>query len=512
MIYRGPGGDIDIPRLSLPDFVLAATRAFGDRPALIDAASGRTVRFSDFEPRVKRFTGGLAARGLQRGDVVALYSYNVPEYPVAFHGAAALGCVVTTINPSYTSGEIRKQLEDCSAKLLIAPADLLERAREAAAGTTVKAVVAFEEIDGPEMAPVAMDPDDVVALPYSSGTTGLPKGVMLTHRNIVANLLQARAAGLLGPQDTLLGVLPIFHIYGLVLIANAGLVEGATTVTMPRFELLEYLKHLARYRVTIAHVVPPIILALAKHPAVAQFDLSALRIAFSGAAPLGAELSRALMDRLGLRVKQGYGLTETSPVTHIAPADEALDLLGSIGFPVPGTEVRLVDVETGCDAESGREGEVWIRGPQVMRGYLNHPEATAATITPEGWLRTGDLAYRNPAGHFFIVDRVKELIKFKGFQVPPAELEALLLSHPSIADAAVIGLPDPEAGELPRAYIVRRQPITEDEVKAFVAEHVATYKRLHSVAFIEAIPKSPSGKILRRVLKAQAIADAAPTS
>ena len=278
------------------------------------------------------------------------------------------------------------------------------------------------------------------------------------------------------------------------------LVEGASIVTMPKFDLPFFLETLQKHKVTVANVVPPIILAMAKHPIVTNYDLSALRGLFSGAAPLGDELASAAEQRLGIMVRQGYGLTETSPVTHFHPWVGARVSYGSVGPLIANTEARIVDPETGIDVATGERGELWLRGPQVMKGYFNKPEATALCMTPEGWFKTGDVAVVDGDGWFAIVDRVKELIKYKGMQVAPAELEALLLSHPGIADAAVIPIADEEAGEIPKAYVVTRSPLTEADIMAWVAERVAPYKKIRAVELTDAIPKSPSGKILRRFL------------
>jgi acyl-CoA synthetase (AMP-forming)/AMP-acid ligase II len=285
-----------------------------------------------------------------------------------------------------------------------------------------------------------------------------------------------------------------------VVVLNMGLYSGATVVMMPRFELESFLKAVQDYEVTLTHLVPPIILALSKHPAVDNYKLPKLHTIFSGAAPLGEDLTRACMERLGCSVRQGYGMTETSPVTHSSPAPPWPVKFGSVGVPAPNTECKIVDLETGAELGPGQRGEVCVRGPQIMTGYLNKPEATAQTIDVEGWLHTGDIGYFDEDGHFFIVDRAKELIKYKGFQVPPAELEAVLLTHPSIADAAVIPYPDDEAGEVPKAIIVLREPVEPKAIMEFVAERVAPHKRIRHLEFVDKIPKSPSGKILRRVL------------
>ncbi len=359
--------------------------------------------------------------------------------------------------------------------------------------------ISFDDLlaGDPAAAPdVHPEPGDVVALPYSSGTTGLPKGVMLTHRNLVANVLQATAVQPVEPGDTLAGVLPLFHIYGMSVVMNGVLRGGATAVLMPRFDLEQFLGLIEEHRITKAHLVPPIILALAKSPAVEGRDLSSLAFVNSGAAPLSAELAAAAAERIGCPVVQGYGMTETSPVTHTTPPDA--NRPGSIGPAIPNTEFRFVSTETGAEAA---EGELCVRGPQIMRGYLDDERSTRDTIDPDGWLHTGDVGRADDDGYVYLVDRVKELIKYKGFQVAPAELEAILVAHPAVADAAVVASPDEEAGEVPKAFVVLADPDADtDEIRAFVAEKVAHYKRLRRFEVVDEIPKSPSGKILRRAL------------
>jgi acyl-CoA synthetase (AMP-forming)/AMP-acid ligase II len=503
--------DVEIPDVSFSDFVLARAVEWGDRPALIDAPSGRKITYAQLPELVRAVAAGLADRGFGKGKVFAHYAPNLPEYAVVFHGVAAVGGVSTTANPLLTADELSVQLRDCDARLLVTVPELLDKATRAAERSGVEEIFVygkadgatpFASLDGGGNPPdVAIDPaNDVVALPYSSGTTGLPKGVMLTHRNLVANICQTIAHQRLGEDERVIAVLPFFHIYGLVVLMNLPLSRGATIVTMPRFDLAEFLRVIQDYRITRAWVVPPVVLALAKDPRVDEFDVSSLRFMLSGAAPLSAELEVACGKRLGCRMQQGYGLTETSPTTHSVPDDLAGQMPGSIGPPVPNTECRIVDVATGEDAPAGEPGELCIRGPQVMKGYLNSPEATARTIDPDGWLHTGDVARLEENGSVRIVDRVKELIKYKGYQIAPAELEALLLTHPAIADAAVIPLPDEEAGEVPKAFVVASGSITADEVTQFVADRVAPYKKVRAVEIVEEIPKSASGKILRRVL------------
>jgi acyl-CoA synthetase (AMP-forming)/AMP-acid ligase II len=286
----------------------------------------------------------------------------------------------------------------------------------------------------------------------------------------------------------------------MVVVMSLSIRVGATVISMPRFELEPFLGLMQEHRATGAYLVPPIVLALAKHPIVDEYDLSSLRWIISGAAPLGKDLAVATRSRLGCLVLQGYGLTETSPVSHLVPMEEDKIKAGSVGPPVPNTECRVVDVSSGQDVEPGQEGEIWIRGPQVMKGYLNNPEATRACLDDDGWFHSGDIGRVDEDGDFYIVDRLKELIKYKGMQVAPAELEALLLTHPKIADVAVVPKPDEAAGEIPKAFVVVSEEVSGEELQAFVAERVAPHKRIRAVEFVDRIPKSPSGKILRRLL------------
>jgi acyl-CoA synthetase (AMP-forming)/AMP-acid ligase II len=513
MIIRSPFPDVDIPEISLTKFVLHRAEELGDKPALIEGPTGRIVTYAQLADSVRRVAANLAARGFKKGEVFGILSPNIPEYPMLVHGVATLGGIVTLINPLYTDSEIAHQLKDSNARFLITVPACLEKAKEAAAEANIEEVFVFGSSEGatpfdsllaeteqpvPE---VEIDPrNDLVVLPYSSGTTGLAKGVMLTHHNLVSNMMQMDGLDYFYDTDTLIAVLPMFHIYGLVVVLNMGLHKGATIVTMPRFELEAFLKTAQDYEVTMAHVVPPIVLHLSKNPIVDNYKLPKLKTLFSGAAPLGVDLTQACIDRLGCGIRQGYGMTETSPVTHSSPSDPAKVKFGSVGVAAPNTEVKIADVDTGEPLGRGIKGEVCVRGPQVMKGYLNKPEATANTIDAEGWLHTGDIGYADEDGHFFIVDRLKELIKYKGFQVPPAELEAILLTHPSVADAAVIPLPDDEAGEVPKAIVVLRKGTEADDILEFVAERVAPHKRIKHIEFVDQIPKSPSGKILRRVL------------
>ena len=524
MIFRAPFPDVSIPEVALTSFVFQNAKERGEKPALIDGSSGRTITYSELTESIARVAASLSRRGFKKGEVLGILSPNLPEYAIVFHAVASLGGIVSPINPLYTEQETTHQLSDAGARFLVTVPHCLEKATSAARTANVEEVFFFEnaggatgngggleagkatpfssllESDG-DFPKVAINPrEDLVALPYSSGTTGLPKGVMLTHYNLVANLCQMEGLDYFTENDILICVLPLFHIYGLMVVLNMGLYQGSTIVTVPRFELESFLQTIEDYGVTLTHLVPPIILMLSKNPLVDNYDLSKLKTIFSGAAPLDEHLTRACMQRLDCDVRQGYGMTETSPVTHSSPANAVEVKLGSVGVPAPNTECKIIDLETGESLGPNQEGEVCVRGPQIMKGYLNSPEATAATIDADGWLHTGDIGYADDAGHFYIVDRAKELIKYKGFQVPPAELEALLLTHSCVADAAVVPFQDDEAGEVPKAFVVLREAVTAEELMSFVAGRVAPHKKIRMLEFVDKIPKSPSGKILRRLL------------
>jgi acyl-CoA synthetase (AMP-forming)/AMP-acid ligase II len=511
-VVLSPHPDVTIPDVPLHEFVLADAMQRAGQAALIDGPSGRTLTYGQLAGGVRRVAAGLGARGFGKGDVFAIYSPNVPEYALAFYGVSAAGGINTTISPLYTVDELVRQLTDARARFLLTVPPFLGNALEAASRSGVEEVFVLGEAEGAtpfadlltagDIPPaVEIDPaNDLVVLPYSSGTTGVNKGVMLTHRNLVANLCQGAPALLAGEGERLIAVLPFFHIYGLVVLMAAAISRGSTLVTMPKFDLEEFLRLLQDHRITRAYVAPPIVLALAKHPLVDKYDLFELKSVFSGAAPLDASMEEACTERLGCEVIQGWGLTETSPVVTTNYNAPRGPRPGSVGVPLPNTELRVVDPATGADVSRGETGELLVRGPQVMKGYLNAPDATAAMLDPDGWLHTGDLGTVDEQGYVFIVDRVKELIKYKGLQVAPAELEAVLLSHPAVADAAVVRYPDEEAGEVPKAFVVARDPVDPGELMAYVAERVAPHKKVRLVEFVDEIPKAASGKILRRLL------------
>lgn len=512
IIHTSPLPDVEIPNVTITAHVLRKLDEMPDRVAIRDAAGTSSYTFSELSDAIHSLAGGLSAKGIGPGAVVGLMAPNVPEYAVVFHGVAVAGGAVTTINPTYGAEEVRHQLQDAGASMLFVVPMFLETARSAIEGTDVTEIVvmgdavegttAMADMFGDPIEQVPVDPmEHTVVLPYSSGTTGLPKGVMLTHRNLVANIEQVEHAILYGDDEVGLAALPFFHIYGMQVLMNGLIANGVTTVSMPRFDMVEALQAVQDLKVTRFFAVPPIILGLAKHPIVDQYDMSSVRQVFSGAAPLGAELAAEAGQRLGCEVVQGFGMTELSPVSHCTVEGDFR--AGTSGVTVSNTESRLVDPVTGEDQDVGGRGELWVRGPQVMKGYLNNPEATAETIDADGWLHTGDVAIIDEHGHMTIVDRLKELIKFKGFQVAPAELEALIITHPKIADVAVIGVPDDEAGEVPKAFVtpVAGETVTLEEVQELVAEHLVSYKQIKFLEVVDAIPKSAAGKILRKELR-----------
>jgi acyl-CoA synthetase (AMP-forming)/AMP-acid ligase II len=503
MIHKSSYAPITLTGESITERVFRGLKGDPGRVVLIDGPTGRELTAGALEEGIRRLAGGLQARGIGKGDVVAILAPNLPDYAVVFHAVAFAGATVTTINPTYTAPEVAHQLTDSGAKLLVTIPAFMETAKAAGAAETVVigeatgATPLSALLGDPLAAQVPIDAaGDVVVLPYSSGTTGLPKGVRLTHQNLVANVDQCLAVIGCDPGEWSVGFLPFFHIYGQTVLMNMHLAAGAGVVTMPRFDLEQFLTLVAKHRTPTLYSAPPVAVALAKHPLVANFDYAHVERFFSGAAPLGGEVGDAVAARLGCLSVQGYGMTEMSPVSHATPRGQARK--GSVGVTLPSTECRIV--VDGNDVGVGVPGELWVRGPQVMAGYHNRPEATASTLTEDGWLKTGDLAEVDSDGWVFIRDRLKELIKVKGFQVAPAEVEAALLTSPMVKDAAVKGLPDDEAGEVPVAFIVPADGAEEAAIRAHLAGQLASYKLPKKITFIEAIPKSASGKILRRML------------
>ena len=503
------------------DILTDASNKYSDKTAIIDGDS--TYSFSELENFSSRFSGALKNLGILKGDRVGILAPNCAEFVIAFHGITKSGGVVTTINSGYREREIAHQVQDSGCKILVVHESLTQIFSEARSliKTDVKAIVVTDEhgTEGsfwqlvnssePHITSGLDTANDLAALPYSSGTTGLTKGVMLSHSNLVSNveqLMGLSGGASMNDKDVILVHLPLFHIYGMNVLMNPCIAAGATQVMMGRFDMEEFLSLIETHRVTKLFTVPPVGLGLSQYPGVTTRDLTCLEFAMFGAAPLSAELQVKISEVLNCAVIQGYGMTESSPVTNIDFTEPGLMKAGSIGPAVANTEEKIVDTED-PDKQLGPDevGELMVRGPQVMLGYFNNPQATEETLTNDGWLHTGDIGKMDEEGYVWVLDRKKELIKYNGFQVPPAELEGLLIEHPEIADAAVIGKPDEESGEIPKAFVVKTagSDISEDAVMSFVASKVSTFKHVREVEFIDAIPKNPSGKILRRLLKDQ---------
>ncbi|KAI3916537.1 hypothetical protein MKW92_019358 [Papaver armeniacum] len=538
-VYRSKLPDIPISnQIPLHTYCFENISEFSEKPCLITGSNGRIYSYSETHLICQKTSVGLSKLGIKKGDVIMLLLQNCPEFIFSFLGASMLGAVSTTANPFYTQAEIFKQFNSSKTKLIITQSQYVDKLRDSAENAPKIGedfiVVTIDDppencihfsvisdADEKEIPSVSIEPDSAVVLPYSSGTTGLPKGVILTHKSLISSVAQQVDGEnpnlYLKSDDVVLCVLPLFHIYSLHSVLLCSLRAGAAVLLMEKFDITSLLELIQRYRVSVTPVVPPLVLALAKNPLVENFDLSSIRAVLSGAAPLGKELQDALKSRVPQAIfGQGYGMTEAGPVLAMSlvfAKQPFQTKSGSCGTVVRNAELKVIDPETGLTLRHNQPGEICVRGPQIMKGYLNDVDATSSTIDVEGWLHTGDIGYVDDDDEIFIVDRVKELIKFKGFQVPPAELEALLLSHPSIADAAVVSQKDDVAGEIPVAFIVRSNgfELTEVAVKEYISKQVVFYKRLHKVFFIHAIPKSPSGKILRKDLRAK-LASSSPSA
>nr|AID51448.1 4-coumaroyl:CoA-ligase [Astragalus membranaceus]UWV84637.1 4-coumaroyl:CoA-ligase [Astragalus mongholicus] len=526
-IFRSKLPNIPIPtHLPLHSYCFENLSKFHHRPCLINGDTGETLTYAEVHLTVRKIVAGLNSLNIHQGDVIMLVLRNCPQFALSFLGAAHRGAVITTANPFYTTTELAKQATATKSKLIITQSAYVEKIKHFAKTNDIKIVsidssteeedvlhfsvlTQANENDAPD---VKINPDDVVALPFSSGTSGLPKGVMLTHKNLVTTIAQLvdgeNPHQYTNCEDVLLCVLPMFHIYALNSILLCGIRSGAAVLIVQKFEITTLLELIQKYRVTVASFVPPIVLALVKSGESNRYDLSSIRAMITGAAPMGMELEEAVKARLPkTTLGQGYGMTEAGPLSiSLAFAKEPLGTKpGACGTVVRNAEMKIVDTDTGASLPKNKPGEICIRGTKVMKGYLNDPEATKRTIDQEGWLHTGDIGFIDDDDELFIVDRLKELIKYKGYQVAPAELEAMLISHPNISDAAVVPMKDEAAGEVPVAFVVRSNgsKITEDEIKQYISQQVVFYKRINKVFFTDTIPKAASGKILRKELTAR---------
>ncbi|KAL5552619.1 hypothetical protein UlMin_040020 [Ulmus minor] len=524
-IFRSRYPPVQVPDdLTLPEFVLQGAELYADKVAFVEAVTGKQYTHGEVVRDTRRFAAALRSLGIRKGHVIVVVLPNVAEYAIVALGIMAAGGVFSGVNPSAHALEIKKQVEVADAKIIVSNGANYEKVKSSGVPVicldeeTIEGAINWKKLL--EAADLAgsighikeeIHQNDLCALPFSSGTTGVQKGVMLTHRNIIANLCSSLFAvkpEMVG-QITVLGLMPFFHIYGITGICCATLRNKGKVVVMGRYELRTFLNALISQEVNFAPIVPPIISDLVKKPIVDEFDLSKLKLQaiMSAAAPLAPELLKSFEAKFpGVHVQEAYGLTEHSCITLThGEMDNGYFRAkkNSVGFILPNLEVKFIDPETGRSFPKNTPGEICVRSQCVMQGYYNNNEETARTIDNEGWLHTGDIGYIDDDGDVFIVDRIKELIKYKGFQVAPAELEAILLTHPSVEDAAVFPVPDEEAGEIPAACVVLAPDCkeTEEEIIKFVATNVANYKKLRLVRFVDSIPKSPSGKIMRRVLR-----------
>eukprot|EP00088_Acartia_fossae_P023689 TRINITY_DN24705_c0_g1_i1.p1 TRINITY_DN24705_c0_g1~~TRINITY_DN24705_c0_g1_i1.p1 ORF type:complete len:606 (-),score=154.85 TRINITY_DN24705_c0_g1_i1:309-2126(-) len=532
-IIRSIWPDIQIPETNLADFVWEDVETFGSNQAMVCGMTGRSYTFEVAHALSRKFGSALLRMGAQKGDVIGMVLPNIPEFPLVFLGAAGVNVSVTTMNPTYRPEEIARQLQNSQAKYIVTIGLFLQNIKQACdlypgiekiiligGEETPEGCVTFQDLVKNEDGSLYDSPDktcncheDIVALPYSSGTTGPPKGVMLTHYNLVANVCQASAPNVLnirpyketGVQESTLAVLPYFHIYGMELIMFYNLRMGHKQITLPKFEPESYIKALVTYKPTFLNLVPPLVSFLATQPVVKSSHLSSVTFVTGGAAPFGPALIEKFMEKVHpnkVEFREGFGMTESSPITHVQPGENPK--LGACGGPVPNTIAKIVDIETREALGPNEDGELLVSGPQVMKGYYKNDSATEKTVQ-DGWLLTGDIANYDESGQFTIVDRLKELIKVKGLQVAPSELEDLIRRHPGVMDVAVVGVPDERAGELPRAYVIRKnRNVSEQSIIDYVAERVSSHKKLGAgVMFVESLPKNQTGKILRRELKAQ---------
>ncbi|KAL4235621.1 hypothetical protein ACF0H5_004016 [Mactra antiquata] len=509
----------DLPLVNLGKFILDCMREHDPQTvALVEGETGQSYTYKQLIEFVEQAAAGLQKFGVKKDDVICVLAPNNIDYMVAFYGSALLYAVLQPVNPLYTKDDIKRVTEECKTKYLITIPAFLPKVKEALGEDSEIKVITFGEADGYTSFSSLLDPSNVsyttpegdpktciAALMSSSGTTGFPKAVQISHYNMVSNTIQQRSAKITDASDNFVVFLPLFHAYGLYIITVTVHSIGGKIVLMSKFQPDMYLDLIQKHKPRFLHVVPPIMVMFAKYPKVSEYDLSSVQTIVCGAAPLSKEIESAVKAKLNIsNIFQGYGMTEVG-VTHLCSNEDFR--YKSVGRLLPLVEMKIMNVDTQEECKSNEEGEIWIKGPQVCLGYLNKPEQNAEMFTEDGWTKTGDIGYEDENGFLYIVDRLKELIKYKAMQVAPATLEDILLKHEAVADVGVVGMPDEEAGELPRAYVVKKagKDITEEELINFVAGQVAPHMKLRGgVEFVNEIQRTASGKILRRTLREKA--------
>ncbi|MDI6857793.1 MAG: AMP-binding protein [Dehalococcoidia bacterium] len=496
------------PEYPLPELLRRTVQTFADKPALI-SAEGDMRTYGRVWSDARKVARLLQDKGVEKGDKVAIFSPNHVDYAAVFYGSLLAGATVTTLNPLYTAHEAQTQLADAEAVAIFVYSPMAAAVQEAKKGLPLlREVFPIDQLAdvlggvSEDYRPVQINPrEDVAALPYSSGTTGMPKGVMLTHYNITSNVAQGLVTRFVSSDMVGLWTLPLFHIYGMTVLMSSGVARGGTGIVMMRFDAEQMLYLIEKHRITDIYLAPPAILAMVNVPnATSRFDTSSLQVIGSGAAPLPLEIGERAKSMFKCVVSQGYGMTETSPTTNTNPLDRVK--LETVGPPFPDTFEKIVSLDTGEELPPTEVGELLVKGPQVMKGYWKNPKETAECLTEDGWLRTGDIGRFDEENYLCLIERKKEMIKYKGYQVAPAEIEALMHQHPAVLDVAVIPKPDAAGGEIPKACVVLRPGVecAPEQLMAFVAERVAPYKKIREVEFFREIPKTASGKILRRDL------------
>lgn len=514
MIFESLYEDVDIPEVTTPQFVMQRAKEYGQRPALIDGPSGRTITYDQLQQRARHAAKSLTMRGYRKGDIFAIYSPNTPEYAIAFHAIAMIGGVIASINPLRSLEETEQWLNRIRAKCILTTSHFMVKAIRLKSRTDVTEIFTFDQTrdSSPfgELFECVMTPNeaptnalinprrDVLALSLTSGATGAPRIVVQTHHGYVANLCQFDAVDPIGEGEVFLGVAPMHHVYGRFMLLCHALRHGATVITLPRFELKTFLRAIETYRVTRAPVTPPIISLLAESPMVDEYDLQSLSHLYTTGSAQNPEPAARCAARLHCVVKQGYGLTEAGPALSVSADQDHHRTAGSI---LPNTQIRVVDALTGVDLPVEEAGEIWVRGPQVMEEYLDDQEETAAILDADGWLKTGDLGAVDEFHRLRIIDRVEDLIRFDRILITPSSVESILCTRPEVAEAAVIGVFDALHGVALKAFVVPRSDVAPETLHAFLAERLDPQLRIQAIELVDSIPKSHGGKILRRALR-----------